>query len=46
MLVEKMVNTKHVLESTHTFQTKPGPRGGVPFSPLLYLIHTHKVCYK
>jgi hypothetical protein len=45
MLVEKMVNTKNVLESRHTLPTKSTQPGFVPFSPLQYLIKTHKVGY-
>ncbi|XP_064633553.1 E3 ubiquitin-protein ligase HUWE1-like isoform X3 [Lineus longissimus] len=45
MLVEKMVNTKNVLESRHTLPTKSTPPGFVPFSPLQYLIKTHKAAF-
>jgi E3 ubiquitin-protein ligase HUWE1 len=44
MLVEKMVNVKNVLESTHTLPTKPTQPGVVPFDPVKYLVLTHKVC--
>jgi len=43
MLVEKMVNVKNVLESTHTLPTKPASSGLILFDPLKYLISTHKV---
>ena len=43
MLVEKMVNTKNVLESPHTLPSKSTQAGFVPFNPLQYLIRTHKV---
>ena len=41
MLVEKMINPKTILESTHTLNVKPG--AGVPFNPIQYLISTQKV---
>ena len=43
MLLEKMVNTKNVLDSPHTLPAKSTQTGFVPFSPVQYLIHTHKV---
>jgi len=43
MLVEKMVNPKTVLESTHTLPNKSSQSGFVPFSAVQYLISTQKV---
>lgn len=43
MLLEKMVNTKAVLESPHTLPVKSTQPGFVPFRPLMYLVHTQKV---
>ncbi|XP_078001474.1 E3 ubiquitin-protein ligase HUWE1-like [Glandiceps talaboti] len=45
MLVEKMVNTKAVLESPHTLPAKISQPGIVPFSPVQFLIHTHKAAF-
>lgn len=43
MLLEKMVNPRMVLESPHTLPARSATTGTVPaFSPVLYLIHTHK----
>ncbi|XP_054925199.1 E3 ubiquitin-protein ligase HUWE1 isoform X3 [Dermacentor andersoni] len=43
MLLEKMVNPRMVLESPHTLPARSATSGAVPaFSPVLYLIHTHK----
>ncbi|XP_021341229.1 E3 ubiquitin-protein ligase HUWE1-like isoform X3 [Mizuhopecten yessoensis] len=45
MLVEKMVNPKTVLESTHTLPEKSSQAGFVPFSPVQYLISTQKAAF-
>ncbi|XP_069142505.1 E3 ubiquitin-protein ligase HUWE1-like isoform X2 [Argopecten irradians] len=45
MLVEKMVNPKTVLESTHTLPEKSTQAGFVPFSPVQYLISTQKAAF-
>nr|XP_006822183.1 PREDICTED: E3 ubiquitin-protein ligase HUWE1-like [Saccoglossus kowalevskii] len=45
MLVEKMVNTKTILESPHTLPVKASQPGFVPFSPVQFLIHTHKAAF-
>ncbi len=45
MLVEKMVNTKNVLESPHTLPIKSSQPGFVPFDPLQYLIKTQKAAF-
>ena len=44
LLVEKMVNTKNILESPHTLPAKSTQPGFVSFDPLQYLIKTQKVC--
>ena len=43
MLIEKMVNTKNILESPHVLPAKVTQPNYVPFSPVKYLIQTHKV---
>ncbi|CAH1782935.1 unnamed protein product [Owenia fusiformis] len=45
MLMEKMVNTKQVLESPHTLPSKSTHPGFVPFSGLQYLASTHKAAF-
>ncbi|KAK8782859.1 hypothetical protein V5799_015800 [Amblyomma americanum] len=42
MLLEKMVNPRMVLESPHTLPARSAAPGVPAFSPVLYLIHTHK----
>ncbi len=43
VLVEKMVNTKNILESPHTLPPKTTSTGSRPFDALQYLIKTQKV---
>ena len=43
LLVEKMVNTKNILESPHTLPAKSTQPGFVSFDALQYLIKTQKV---
>ncbi|XP_076304373.1 LOW QUALITY PROTEIN: HECT, UBA and WWE domain containing E3 ubiquitin protein ligase 1 [Tachypleus tridentatus] len=46
MLLEKMVNPKMVMESPHTLPVKSSQPGFVPFNPVLYLVHTHKLAFQ
>jgi len=43
MLIEKMVNPKTVMESTHQLPTKSSQAGFIPFDPIQYLITAQKV---
>lgn len=43
MLIEKMVNPKTVLESTHQLPAKSSQTGFVPFDPIQFLIGAQKV---
>ena len=43
MLIEKMVNPKTVMESTHTLPEKSSQPGYVPFNKVQYIISTQKV---
>ncbi|XP_023930490.1 E3 ubiquitin-protein ligase HUWE1 [Lingula anatina] len=46
MLIEKMVNTKHILESPHKLPAKSTQPGFVPFSSVQYLVHTQKAAFQ
>lgn len=45
MLIEKMVNPKTVMESTHTLPEKSSQPGYVPFNKVQYIISTQKAAF-
>ncbi|XP_053377275.1 E3 ubiquitin-protein ligase HUWE1-like isoform X3 [Mercenaria mercenaria] len=45
MLIEKMVNPKTVLESTHQLPAKSSQPGFIPFDPIQYLIGIQKAAF-
>ncbi|XP_076109103.1 E3 ubiquitin-protein ligase HUWE1-like isoform X2 [Mytilus galloprovincialis] len=45
MLIEKMVNPKTIMESTHTLPEKSSQAGFIPFNKVQYLISTQKAAF-
>ena len=45
MLLEKMVNPKNIMESPHQLPNKPLQASKAAFSPLKYLISTHRQAF-
>lgn len=45
MLLEKMVNPKNILDSPHQLPNKPLQGSKQPFSPVQYLISTHRQAF-